>query len=414
MSNSKQKLTCPLLYNHVAYDNFGNQVFCCITGYSESMNSRYTMFDSKYQFSKPSESFELKRNKAREDFKNGKFPKECEYCRVAEEVTNSSFRLDNIYEFPETTEKALAGEEPSDIEYMDIKLGNTCNLKCRMCNPYASAALTKEYEEIYPGSSRHSENSDFDWYKNSDFFDSLYARSSKLKLLHFTGGEPFIIKEMWEYIDKLIADGLSSNITLRFNTNFTVFNEEIFDRLLKFKETRLILSLDGVGENFEYIRFPGKWKTVEDNLKLLNELSSKPNNIQSILSPAIQTLNVFDLKNIIHMLDKFENLTTALHLNKVTHPQAYSIANLPKRIKAELKMDILSNMTDIPKNIVDKPFAVEQLKGLIGLLNEDGDPEELKEFLRINAIYDKSRNQNLKDILPEGWMEQIMDTISKR
>ena len=70
----------------------------------------------------------------RKQLLNGERPEMCERCSEKKMQASSSARQsankkwckeDDVYE--ETA--------PFDIRYVDLRLGNLCNLKCRMCNP---------------------------------------------------------------------------------------------------------------------------------------------------------------------------------------------------------------------------------------------------------------------------------------
>ncbi|TNF25752.1 MAG: radical SAM protein [Deltaproteobacteria bacterium] len=413
MSNNNEKLICTLLYNHQAWDNFGNRVFCCLANYSKFDESQSDIFSNEFQIGQALENFNKRLVEARNEFNNGRFPTECSFCQRKEEIGQTSFRQDNLKEFEETTNRILSRENVDKIEYMDVKLGNICNLKCRMCNPYASSLLKNEFEQIYPGSLRQSENSEFDWYKKNNFFQELSANSKDLKLLHFTGGEPFLNKEMWDYIDALIEMDLAKKIILRFNTNFTIFSEDLFSKLKHFKEVRLYLSIDATEKEFEHIRFPGKWETIVSNFNELNRLAKDNSNVTVILNPAIQILNVTEIKSLALFLSQFENISHLIDLNFVNSPKAFSISSLPQKIKNEIKLLLLSESKDILK-LVDNPKELsEQLREVISLLDIENNPRDIKEFLRINQIFDQNRDQTLNDILPAHWIKHILDEVTK-
>jgi MoaA/NifB/PqqE/SkfB family radical SAM enzyme len=413
MSNNNEKLICTLLYNHQAWDNFGNRIFCCVANYSKFEESQSDIFSNDFQIGQGPDDFSTRLVEARNEFNSGYFPNECLSCQRKEEIGQTSFRQDNLKEFEETTNKILSGENFDKIEYMDIKLGNICNLKCRMCNPYASSLLKNEFEQIYPGSLRQSESSEFDWYKKNNFFQELSANSKDLKLLHFTGGEPFLNREMWDYIDRLIEMDLAKKIILRFNTNFTTFSENIFSKLKHFKEVRLYLSIDATDKEFEYIRYPGKWETIVCNLNELNRLAKDYSNLTVILNPVIQILNVTAIKSLALFLSQFESINHFIDLNFVNSPKAFCISSLPQKIKNEIKLLLLSEIKDI-LTLVDNPKELsEQLREVISLLDIENNPRDIKEFVRINQIFDQNRDQTLKDILPDHWIKHILDEVTK-
>lgn len=405
MQQMGKKLVCPLLYNHIALNNEGQRVFCCLSDYSSSYSGIKTIKDSD-------QDFQERLEKARQKFSQHQFPSECAICQSYEEKGIRSFREISSKLFEETTQTILHGGTPERIEYIDIKLGNTCNLKCRMCNPLASHALSEEFKEVYPDHP-FSNTKPMEWYKQEDFLKQFSPYLSDLKVLQFTGGEPFINQEMWNFIDDLIAAGEAEHIHLKFNTNFTVLNEDILEKLKSFQNVSLLLSLDGTEKVFEYIRFPAKWNQITSHLEILNKTLENNNTIDVILTPSIQILNIFQLDEIIGITKPYSYLTKLVELNMVTQPNSYCVSNLPQSIKSELKVKILSEMNQMLSGIEKSDVLLAQLKDIIRLLDQPTDIEALREFVRTNQFFDQKRNQNLKDLLPEGWAEIILEEVSK-
>ena len=87
--------------------------------------------------------------------------------------------------------------------YLDLRLGNHCNLKCRTCNPLFSSLWDKELtqhenekEEIYNTSLLTEITPSInDWYQTKTMLDTIKEMSSDLERVYLSGGEPFLIKE---------------------------------------------------------------------------------------------------------------------------------------------------------------------------------------------------------------------------
>jgi glutamate-1-semialdehyde 2,1-aminomutase len=281
-----------------------------------------------------------------------------------------------------------------------------------MCNPLASHGLLEEFKLIFPNQP-YSKTKPLDWYTQNNFFEQFVSYLSELKVLQFTGGEPFINQEMWEFIDHIIAIGEAEHIHLKFNTNFTVLNDKILNKLKKFANVTLLISLDGIENVFEYIRFPGKWEQITSNLKKLNLALEDDNTIEIILTPSIQILNIFQLNKIISITKPYLNLSKLVELNMVTQPDSFCISNLPKKIKSELKVKILSEMNEMLDGIEKSEVLLAQLKDVIRLLDQPANIEALRDFLRTNQIFDQNRKQSLKDFLPDDWYTLILEEVSK-
>jgi glutamate-1-semialdehyde 2,1-aminomutase len=90
---------------------------------------------------------------------NGEKVEGCSTCYLQEESGRMSNRQQANNEWAwrlgentltETIKKALDnnGHVDNDLVYLDLRLGNLCNLKCRMCNPWNSSQIVKEHVEL--------------------------------------------------------------------------------------------------------------------------------------------------------------------------------------------------------------------------------------------------------------------------
>ena len=112
---------------------------------------------------------------------------------------------------------------------LDIRPTNLCNLKCRMCDPYNSSKIEKEQEQMLKKGITSFMHKDYfkrdkrflNWHKNKEIWNTIYKWSPGIKDLYFTGGEPILIKEVWNFIDYLKEKELAKNIRIEFNTNCT-------------------------------------------------------------------------------------------------------------------------------------------------------------------------------------------------
>ena len=69
-----------------------------------------------------------------------------------------------------------------------------------------------------------------------------------------------------------------------------------------FKLVIVKFSIDGIGESFEYLRWPAKWKSVEQNI--LDMVRLLPSNVMFGLRPAIGFLNLHLVKTIRDWYEK--------------------------------------------------------------------------------------------------------------
>jgi sulfatase maturation enzyme AslB (radical SAM superfamily) len=187
--------------------------------------------------------------KLKHDFLSGNRPSQCEYCWIQEDNNLHSPRQDFIN---------FAKESPLDsVELLSLDLGNYCNAECIICNGNTSSkrntwARKHSINEFIPLTISINE-------VQLDF--SLY---SKLKMVMLIGGEPMLHPKTKILLKSMIESGLAKNITISFNTNASIFDQEIVSMLKQFKSILVTLSIDGAGAYFEYQRRPLLWNTVKD------------------------------------------------------------------------------------------------------------------------------------------------------
>lgn len=198
---------------------------------------------------------------------------ECRECQVAEQGGNSSLRnyFNNLL------------SDSTDIEYWDFKINNTCNLACRMCGPHSSSTWDQIAKQIDPQHKAKTTK----WHKNiDDIMHELYAA----KHVKFTGGEPFLIPQVSKLVKFLVDQDIAPAIELSFITNGTQDLGKYYHLLSSFKHVNITISIDAVGERFEYIRSGANWNQVSQNIININ--NNKPSNVKLAIACLPQALNV--------------------------------------------------------------------------------------------------------------------------
>jgi sulfatase maturation enzyme AslB (radical SAM superfamily) len=162
--------------------------------------------------------------------------------------------------------------ESGDLEFgkiglVDYRASNLCNLKCRMCFPSNSSLIAKEM------------NIDIDDSKN--FNDDIYEYDLKdVGIVNIVGGEPSIDHKVHEFLDWLILNKWNEHIRITITTNATNTNKNWIDRISKFKALTVIISVDGTGDVYEYIRTNANWDSVSKNISIYESMSNVIVNFQ--------------------------------------------------------------------------------------------------------------------------------------
>ena len=99
----------------------------------------------------------------------------------------------------------------------------------------------------------------------NQYYDGIKNHLALANEIMLIGGEPLLIPECVRFIRRLSDDESVRNVKLSILTNATLLHKHM-DLLSSFDRLGLIVSLDSVGESYEYIRKGGNWKQTENNL----------------------------------------------------------------------------------------------------------------------------------------------------
>ena len=210
---------------------------------------------------------------------------ECSRCYRAEDLGGTSHRMlsKNRWDVTYPGEDFTKSKFPMDVE---ARLGNLCNLKCVMCGPAASSQHQKERLELRDKGTvdkllRVLENTEWN---TQNLVDGIVDISEHIRILRLYGGEPTVMPEVHNMLEKLVENESAKNIHLKFNTNLTNINERFLELMKQFSHVSIHVSVDGYGTVQEYIRFPSKWDAIERNIKTVMDLVRDNENINLIIS----------------------------------------------------------------------------------------------------------------------------------
>ena len=296
----------------------------------------------------------------REKMLKGEKIKECSHCYYQESVGKESYRQSFnrqwLSKFPEIHRRIEKSKREnfyvdSPPLYLDIRPGNKCNLKCRMCNPGNSSLIFREQEELLEKKKlaprlvdtsyfSKNEQSFKEWYKNPDLWKMIDRWIPHIKKFYFTGGEPTLIEKNWQIMDRAIERGFAQNISLHFNINCTYVPDKLLRTFDHFSSITLSLSVDGFGVVQEYIRHPSKWETIERNIRKILKVKTK--NVIIFFSPVIQIYNILGLTEFLEWVDNLSlEFKTEIYLSLIicTGPKFFDIATLPRGKVREAALD---------------------------------------------------------------------------
>ena len=253
-----------------------------------------------------------------QDMLDNRRAKECNKCWVIEDAGLESDRQvkNQAYDFYTDRDIRFVKEDCSKGLYSQqiVKLytSNLCNSTCATCNSSLSSAWA----------ALNGKNIDLRKIPESVLTQIDFKN---LKMLSFVGGEPLYEKLNFEILEKLVVAGNTDCYISMVTNGSTRLNPRQLEVLSKFKNLNFCLSIDGIGRVFEYVRYPLKWDTLLENLKLYRELG-----IQLSVSYTISNLNVLYLKETVAW---FEEQGLQYINNIVYNPAHFHPSVLPESIK---------------------------------------------------------------------------------
>ncbi len=324
----------------------------------------------------------------RNKFLAGEKPQECKRCWDEEDagITSLRQRTNNDY-----------GEVPSENwqagpEEVVIKTSNVCNLACRSCAGWDTSLYWPEgkfYTDTYNTTYVNSQGirkpgNDFiqgrdKTYHNSDMWD--IKDLTNLKKLSFFGGEPLLDKNHAIILQRVIAADSAKNTTLFYSTNAQQIGSHYEHLWKQFKRVEIFFSIDGIEEQFEYLRWPGNWTKTVKNIDWFLDLPNRYPDVDWYFqgSQCVSLMNIADYQATS---DWLVNKFGAVYYNIVDHPRHYRMTNLPEWAKQELAPSI-------------QDHGIRNY-----LLNEQANQVELEQMIVWTKRQDLYRKQSFPDTFP--------------
>ena len=418
MSTPTSTSFCVLPWMHVFADEGGAMYPCC-----RSVGTKKPNVDAQGRTYRIQDAGDLEAawnsgymRTLRRDMLEGRRPAPCSRCYMYDDLGMLSHRQEangdyapRIAELVEQT--SPDGSVPLDPLSVDLRLGNLCNLRCRMCSPTSSRALLGEFAEAYKLAPTHRafEHLRFmDWFASDTFWTIFERYTAHVERLHFAGGEPFLIPQMFAFLARLVALGRSSNIALSYNTNLTLLPEELYTLWPKFRSVRVTVSLDGYADVNTLIRFPSDWATTTRHLQRLEDDYERLNLRGGVsFNTTVQILNVLRVGELLEFLAEKARRAEVPNLSVLTHPRHLSIQALPASLKHEAANRLSQALHTIDGRWPEHWGARERdelhrsVAGVVEHMMEKDASAVLPELRRWTDIQDRARGLRAIDVLPE-------------
>lgn len=328
----------------------------------------------------------------RNQFMENQKPTGCERCWKEEESGKTSLRMLS-WEKSSVLGEYHVKKNITASRTLGLKLGNTCNLKCRICGPEASSQWVNELIKEDPTKKTKlldlSEKTRWPRKKNK-MFDSIESSLKDIRYLQITGGEPFMIKEQFDMLERCVELGVANQIDVHYNTNGTHYPEHAIKNIWPhFKRMEIAFSIDGINQRFEYQRHPAVWDEVDNNIKRISASGLK--NLSTQICTTINLFSIYYLDELAEKVDAWN--PDYWHINCLHFPKEFDIQALPVNVKAS-----------ISKRLEKCRYRKNEIQTAIQYLNQPSKntPIDLAERRKNKIIStDNIRNESFEKVFPE-------------
>lgn len=311
----------------------------------------------------------------------------CHKCYSEEKNNNTSRRMKENERF--SAEIGNIRNGVFNLKILDIKPGNTCNLKCRICNEFSSSKWIDDKKKLFNTDKVFDARqlANFKWYNNQSFWEELDTMMQHVEYIEIFGGEPMLIKQQFQFLERLVANGLSKNITVAYATNGTIFPEHAVQNIWPmFKNVVIMLSADGIGKGFEYSRYPAKWEQYEQTLdSYLNA---------GIVPTISYGVSVYSIFNLLESIEYYYSKNVPVWLN-IVYDSNTTITALPAEVKQKITNDIKDNFKPEWKNILQE----KTIEGVVNYMNST--TNNFDTVLNDIHTIDKIRQQNFNNVFDD-------------
>ena len=178
--------------------------------------------------------------------------------------------------------------------------------------------------------------------QKNKFYEDLVKQIDSVRFFEITGGEPLMIKEQFQVLQRCVDMGAAKNIEVHYNTNGTQFPEKELNEIWPhFKRIEVAFSIDDIKERFEYQRHPAKWDMVNENI-----LKFKNSGLENLSTQVCTTLNVFNIAYIDELAPYIDEWSPDFwYINILHDPKELDIQQLPADLKKIVTDKLLKTKT---------------------------------------------------------------------
>ena len=318
----------------------------------------------------------------KQDMLEDRKPHNCSGCHRVEKDKNRfdiiSQRLYYLKELKNVNRNLYDKIANFSLYTVDLRWTNQCNQACVYCGPDNSSMWHKEVGGQELMSPQKKER------LKQYVFDNVH----QLKNVYLAGGEPLLMNENQELLERLWA--CNRDVHIRVNTNLSNIDTKVGKLIKQFENVHWTVSVEATGERYNYIRYGGNWKRFVKNLQTLVDREQKI------------TFNmlyfILNYRELFHCVDVMRDMgfsDNAFVIGPLYTPTHLNILNLPE------------NKLDESKKLLNDGIATsdmylkDSLQNILTYINNEHFVPDFERSLREVSILDKRRKLDSRQVFPE-------------
>jgi MoaA/NifB/PqqE/SkfB family radical SAM enzyme len=241
--------------------------------------------------------------------------------------------------------------------------------------------------------------------------------------LYFAGGESLIIDEHYELLEECIKRGHAKNMELRYNSNAVEWRDDLFDLWAEFKRVRFHYSVDALGDQNDYIRYPSKWN---HQVEQMWKLDATTDNVEVTTATTIMALNIGYIPDFIKWKveqgfkkwNKWPFGAGGINMHFAYWPPQLNVKTLPLELKKQVtdkyenefypwldenwdKFTGVKEAGITKEQWMNAPYGLKRYQGVIRFMNAEDWSARMPEFKEYIKLVNKTRGyDNFEEIFP--------------
>jgi len=266
-----------------------------------------------------------------------------------------------------------------DLHKIDIRWSSNCNHACVYCSPMYSSKWANELNMklAEPSDERVEELKKY-----------VFDHAHQLKHVYMAGGEPLLMKQNLELLE--ILQEKNPLVNIRVNTNLSKTGTPVFDKICEFRNVHWTVSVETLDEEFEYIRYGGRWTDFSENLKRITNLDHKVT--FNMLWFVLNYRSIFDCVDYLKDMGYHNN---SFVIGPTVDPDWLDVRNLPDDVLDDINIALQSRINSNPGYLLEESY-----KNMMRHARLPFDKDLAKTFKKLNEM-DQRRGLNSRQIFPE-------------